>query len=707
MDLLYRLYYTVFSMGVITVGMVPVVMLMRLLLYKASKKYIVYMWLLLFSRGICPVSMSSPVSINKSLSRNFHMLLAQTGLKIEDGAGIMKGWMSVYNNRISVNKSYMVCSVIWCAGVGLLLIFTFVRQIKLSHDLKGSAHIYGNIYQNGNICSPVMKGVFRLKIYIPQDMKVKDLKYILQHFGIHSRRKDGIKRFFAFMVAVVQWFNPFIWAAYYFLLGDIEIAADEDVARENGNDSAKQYAQELFNLKEGSFKGKQSLLTFDEKFLKKRVYRLLYMEPVKRQYAQLAVLVLFLCCVWAFFLRPLQILWNGGTWQIHGDAPGPVSGGMFSENSGIVVASLKTAAPSGLGRTLGLVMTSGTYDEENGYTGDFSLRLEDDSGIELDSTDISFIFKHTKEDGMNFESQPMLYIYDYNADGTNEIVIGQQAHVSRKEWKEITGKRKKEGGVLNEYYIWSIEETSLERVSGEIYDNSGKPSASCQFGMPDQTTGVIISELSGKNIYYVWNPAEGVYERKGLTKKQLRKYRTGNNGEELTSGEKNTHKLESDGRVSMEVKTQKDNTGSEVIKQIVLNPGTSSRKMDVVEGYFCDLQWAAAADNENDRYAVLIYNGLQAQTFVVYDIQEQDIYYSQEDGNSVLGTVFKKYNGDDIRFSGGSPAVYTLMEKDGSHLKIGFAANTADNIMVNGSYIYDTDAEKITNFKYTQEAGTG
>ena len=90
MDLLYRLFYTAFSMAIITGAMIPVVLVIRLMLSKAPKKYSVWLWLLLFLRGICPISMSSPLCFKAFLNRAFHRLLAQIGLDISGGTGIMR-----------------------------------------------------------------------------------------------------------------------------------------------------------------------------------------------------------------------------------------------------------------------------------------------------------------------------------------------------------------------------------------------------------------------------------------------------------------------------------------------------------------------------------------------------------------------------------------------------------------------------------------
>lgn len=627
------------------------------------------------------------------------MLLPRLGLGINDNSGIMKGWRSVFINEVHADGSYMACTIIWCAGMACIMVFTFMRQASVRAGLKNASHIYGNIYQSGSIESPVITGIFFLKKYLPSGMKVNDIKYLLQHFEAHSRGWDGIKRFFAFIVVVVQWFNPFIWIAYYLLTIDIEIAADEAVARKNGGNSANGFAQELFNIKGNSFKGRQSLLLFDERYTEKRAYRLIYMVKGKRRYIILTFIILLLCFIWTFLLRPLQILWAGGTWGA--GVAVEEDGQLFEGREEVVVASSGTVSPSGLERVLQLVMTSGRYEKGKGYTGSFGLKLNDAFGTGLDQTDISYIFNDVPGGELYFKEETRLFVYDYNADGTNELVIGQQADVTGKRWKEITGRRKRKDSVLKEYYVWNIGETSLEKVSGAIYDTSGKEAESCQFAIPEETTRVFTVEMSGKDIYYVWNAGEGKYQQKKLSEDELIKYRTDYTGVESAEGEKNTHTLESDGTTCVEIETQKDATGNEIIKKIVLNPGRFQKEMPLEEGYFCDIQWAASEDK---RYAMLIYNGLNARTFTVYDLDRQKVYYAHEDGNSMIASVFKRYNNTGIEFNEESPAVYRLMDKDGDNLEIGFAANTKDGIAINGSYIYNTVSESINNFSYSQNS---
>lgn len=702
MDLLYKLFYTIFSMSVIIAVIVPVVLVLRLLLAKAPKICIVYLWLLVFFRGICPVALSSTFSIVKAWNRKFHVLLSQTGLEVAGSTGIMKGWTNVFTNDISVNRSYMACTYIWCAGMAGLCIILFVHRRKSKGVIKDAVHIYDRVYQSKGLESPVITGIFVLKQYLPVDIKVNDIKYLLQHFEAHNKNKDGIIRFFAFIVLAVQWFNPLMWLAYYLLNIDIEIAADETVAKNGGASSANGLAQELLNIKECSYKGRQTLLFFNEKYTQKRAYHLIYMPESQRQYAKLAFIVLLLCFLWAFLLRPLQILWNGGTWGIgNTDKDTKDDENLFSDREEIVVASVNTVSPSGLDRNIELVMTSGNYEKGKGYTGSFILKLNDLFNAELDQADINYIFSNVPAGSLFFEEGTELYVYDYNADGTNELVTGQEIDVDGRRFKEITGVRKRKNSVLKEYYIWNIGEISLDKVSDAIYDTSHKEAASCKFNIPADTTKVITVKHSKKNIYYVWNTEEEKYQQQKLTKTDLKKYKTGYTGVESTEGEKNTHPLQSGNTTYVEIQTQKDATGNEIIKQIILNPGTSPQKMPLKEGYFCDIQWVAQNDK---RYALLIYNGLWARTFTIYDLDRQSEYYAHEDGNGVIASIFKNYNNTGVEFYEDSPVIYKLMDKDGDNLKIGFAISTKDNTSINGEYTYNTISKGITGFSYSQNS---
>lgn len=80
-----------------------------------------------------------------------------------------------------------------------------------------------------------------------------------------------------------------------------------------------------------------------------------------------------------------------------------------------------------------------------------------------------------------------------------------------------------------------------------------------------------------------------------------------------------------------------------------ITPDGVSKSFKNIKGYYCDIKWVQDTQDEQ-RYAILTYNGTKSQTFIVFDTKFKDVYYKQEDGNSTLSKVFERYNGDSITF---------------------------------------------------------
>ena len=86
-DMLYRIFYTVFSMSCMALVLLPAVLVLRFLFRGLSKKFRLALWAILFFRAVCPVGMSSPVCIYGAWNRQFHTLLRSLGLTITPGLG--------------------------------------------------------------------------------------------------------------------------------------------------------------------------------------------------------------------------------------------------------------------------------------------------------------------------------------------------------------------------------------------------------------------------------------------------------------------------------------------------------------------------------------------------------------------------------------------------------------------------------------------
>lgn len=710
MKLLYGLFYTSFSLAVVSAFALVVVLLIRFIIVKVPKKYFMCLWWLFLIRSICPVSLSSIYSLSPGINRKFHIFLEAIGLSFDEQGGVLTGWQSVFVRQFTVNTNFRFCSIMWAAGVLFIWIYTLVKQTGIRKWLQKAERLDGSIYQHEKLNIPVMTGVFRLKKYLPGKMNVSEAKYVLRHMEIHEERHDGVLRAAAFIVLSLQWFNPFMWLAHYFILRDIETAADEDTLSYFGYDDRAKYAQEILNMNKGKKVIRPSLVTFQENRIDDRASKMLYQNKIKKKDRQVVVLVVLIFFIWWFMLRPLYMLWEGSLDTTVDNSISQTEKPLFDKTKQVVVAQTNVKSADGLSKVIKIVMTDG-QQEDSGYDGEFKLVLEDTEENKLAEENLNGQFGDNKNDKLHFEKNVALHISDYNSDKVNEVAIGQDIEFTDENLNTLLGRepKKKEKNKIKsiqKYYIWNIEADKLQCVSEPIYtaDKTGAEANSCEFKIPKGTNGVIKVKVLKNKFYYVWDGTNEMFVRKELTKKQLKKYKKDSDKTD-ESGEKSVHSLRNDSdRESIRVVTQKDSTGSEEIKNIVISPNGASKKISNIKGYYCELQWVQTTDDEENRYAVLTYNGIKSQTFVVFDTKLKEIYYKQEDGNSALSSVFDRYNGNqnDIAFNKDDLVVYTLQEKENDVLKIGFAANAKDNVVVKGSYKYDVEKKNQYDFNYSQ-----
>ena len=248
-DMLYRIFYTVFSMSCMALVLLPAVLVLRFLFRGLSKKFRLALWAILFFRAVCPVGMSSPVCIYGAWNRQFHTLLRSLGLTITLDRGLLTGWRYVFEGEVTASVAYRACTLIWLAGAVLLLLVTAVKQLALARKLQRSSELlFDNIYQSGQIAYPVRTGLFHGRIYLPEGLLAKEMKEIVFYQRLRQKRGDDLWRRLAFLVCCIHWWNPGIWYAYYLLWRDQNLACDQAFARHPGSGQQFHCAQVLVNL---------------------------------------------------------------------------------------------------------------------------------------------------------------------------------------------------------------------------------------------------------------------------------------------------------------------------------------------------------------------------------------------------------------------------------------------------------------------------
>ena len=313
-DMLYRIFYTVFSMSCMALVLLPAVLVLRFLFRGLSKKFRLALWAILFFRAVCPVGMSSPVCIYGAWNRQFHTLLRSLGLTITPDRGLLTGWRYVFEGEVTASVAYRACTLIWLAGAVLLLLVTAVKQLALARKLQRSSELlFDNIYQSGQIAYPVRTGLFHGRIYLPEGLLAKEMKEIVFYQRLRQKRGDDLWRRLAFLVCCIHWWNPGIWYAYYLLWRDQNLACDQAFARHPGSGQQFHCAQVLVNMKqEKQQKLSLSLVTGYESDLFRRSEGLLYARRKPLWQSGIAAFILTVLFFAAFGLSAFRGGTDGG-----------------------------------------------------------------------------------------------------------------------------------------------------------------------------------------------------------------------------------------------------------------------------------------------------------------------------------------------------------------------------------------------------------
>ncbi len=716
---MYRLFYIVLSLSIISIYLTPFLFLLRFLMRKLPGKYTTALWGLFFLRAVCPVGMSSPFSLIPDLNRRFHLLQQDFGLATDTQKGLMTSWRSIFSGSVTVTMEYRLCTFFWITGMAGMAGILLWQRWQRGKRLQDGTLLYDRVYQSSRIKTPLYRGVFRPRIYLPETMGAKETGRLMQW-----RAYGGCRRYDWFCrgicaVMLVQWFNPFLWMCCYFAMLDGSMAADEGYLqwqkRQNSKKKSSQepgltrqeYAQEIINYNKGEGRAAFSPFVRQEGFLRQRAERLLYREDSKgalpgKDGAGLAVVAA--CVLFWFGASFLYVKWNGGVWSQTQEAQEEKA--LFDDDAvheleNEIIARKGSRTPAGIPVTIQLVMEKGTYQREEGYYGKCHLKLLDQGGNVLDELALSRIFTEKQ----TFPEGTELSLEDYNGDGIQELSIGQRMSVPMGELvpskSAITARRQVAG-----FYLINIGDEGMEVISEPIYISDA---ASLQIGsMPiafiEGAGGVLSVHLEGEVVYYVWDGEKEKYQREELSEEELAA-RTASGA--AVQGQKQQFALSNqEGKDMLQVNGEANARGEWEIQNVILDPEGYMRKYTDISGIYQGLSWANGPEGPQERYGVLVYDGKRSRTFIIFDVKKREIYYRQEDGCKWLAKMFRqlhrKYGEEEITFQEGGMAMYNLLEIHEDILNIGFAANADHGITIRGSFDYSMKDKKRRNLSYAQ-----
>jgi len=308
------------QMGITAILVILVVFLVRWGIRRAPKKYSYALWAVVGVRLVFPFSVSSVFSL---FNLNIFQKAGVGKNIVQPIMGEMAGWqaagaaesgqklagtvgnVSIPHIQPKVDSTFanMVLrmgAAVWITGILICLLYFLVSWIRVKRRVRKAVCWKDNIWECEEVDSPFVMGVFRPKIYIPFHLEGMERKMLLLHETCHIRRRDYLVKLLAYALLAVYWYYPFVWAAYFAMMRDMEMSCDEWVLERLGADQKKEYSRLLLSFAEGDHEGVVSgILGFGENVTKSRIKNILNFRHLGRwKTAALAVL----CSVVVVFL---------------------------------------------------------------------------------------------------------------------------------------------------------------------------------------------------------------------------------------------------------------------------------------------------------------------------------------------------------------------------------------------------------------------
>lgn len=315
--LLETFFQTVLDMSITASYVIALVVLLRMLLKKASKNFSYMLWIVVLFRLLCPIEIESPISVvpqaltqgevTREIQAQWQEITDEevkreqsteiiSNQSVASEAGKETRQMILWSNEIFKTMP----SIIWILGIAALGVYNLISLWQVRRSLQGAVKLKENIYESDYIKTPFTIGFLYPRIYLPSFLQEEERTYIVMHEQYHIWRKDHIIKAVAYLTLCVHWFNPLVWLAFILAGKDMEMSCDEAVMKKMSNDIRAEYATSLLKLAAGKAYVSAISMTpigFGEHSVKSRIKHVMnYRKPVVWMSA-IAVVLCFVCCM--------------------------------------------------------------------------------------------------------------------------------------------------------------------------------------------------------------------------------------------------------------------------------------------------------------------------------------------------------------------------------------------------------------------------
>lgn len=273
------IFLRVLNMSLSAAAVIAVVILLRLVLRRAPKKWRYLLWIAPAFRLACPVSFravfsifrlrppaasaSAPAAVGNMtyISRPVVLSPVSTvpGAQAPIPSGVLSAPMATAQASVPIQAAasvdpmqvwLAVGAALWFAGCAVMLILGAVRYLRMKGRLADAVKLEEGVFASDAIRVPFILGLTPPRVYVPAGLVGKELRYVLAHERTHLRRGDHWAKLLTYLLLSLHWFNPLAWLAFYLMSRDMEMSCDERVLSDMEGE-AKDYSRTLLGFAVG------------------------------------------------------------------------------------------------------------------------------------------------------------------------------------------------------------------------------------------------------------------------------------------------------------------------------------------------------------------------------------------------------------------------------------------------------------------------
>lgn len=284
------------------------------------------LWLLVLIRLLTPFSLPSGISVMNLLPEKTpeQVTVGYVDYELPDIAvaepnpdlppdlwqAIYEDNLQEYNQQIQQAKADTgtpvtlgsVLIAVWVVGIAVtgcvLLICNcrFALRLRANRERLDISDTSLPVYITDCVQTPCLFGIFKPAIYLtPELSDQQTLRHVLLHELTHRRHLDHIWSALRCVCLALHWYNPLVWVAAVLSKQDAEVACDEAVIRQLGEDNRSAYGKTLVDMtctgqREKGLLVAATTMVSGKNVLKERVIRIAS-NPKTKMYALLAVIL--------------------------------------------------------------------------------------------------------------------------------------------------------------------------------------------------------------------------------------------------------------------------------------------------------------------------------------------------------------------------------------------------------------------------------